>query len=237
MDEVTMAEVHEGSFPSNEHTMTPGRLNTIVDGIFAIAMTLLVLDLPRPSLSGQLVHDLEIHWDAYIAYIVSFATLGVVWLEHHGMMLAVRRTSRRFIEITLVFLLFVTLLPWPTALAAQFAPTSLGSEIADKAKTARLVTVLYSSNMLVISLALAWSWWYLSRNPRLLKGGWLETFRASFPRIAKVCVPYLVAIAVAFFSPLGSLLIDGAVVAYLAVSASALERAEADPPDEPDELP
>ena len=78
--------------------MRPSRLNTIVDGIFAIAMTLLVLDLPRPSLTKELVHDLEIEWDAYVAYIVSFATLGVVWLEHHGMMIAVRRTSRRFIN-------------------------------------------------------------------------------------------------------------------------------------------
>src|SRR5436309_1578124 len=84
--------------------MRPNRLNTIVDGVFAIAMTLLVLDLPHPGQSAQLVHDLEVHWDAYIAYLVSFATIGVVWVEHHGMMLAVRRTSRQFMEVTFLFL-------------------------------------------------------------------------------------------------------------------------------------
>src|ERR1700749_4550552 len=126
--------------------MRPSRLNTIVDGVFAIAMTLLVLDLPHPSLPKELAHDLEIHWDAYVAYLVSFATLGVVWLEHHGMMIAVRRTSRRFIEITLLFLLFIAVVPWPTARAAQFA---------DEHRAARLVTVLYSVNMLFIALALA----------------------------------------------------------------------------------
>jgi uncharacterized membrane protein len=215
--------------------MSPGRLTAIVDGIFAIAMTLLVLDLPRPNLSGQLVHDLEIHWDAYIAYIVSFATLGVVWLEHHGMMLAVRRTSRRFIEISLVFLLFVALLPWPTALAAQFAPSALGAELADQARTARLVTVLYSSNMLIIALALTWSWAYLSLNPKLLREGVIESFRVSFRRTAFVCLPYLVAVGVAFFSPLGSLFIDAGAVAYLAISTSALERSEASWPDEPEQ--
>jgi uncharacterized membrane protein len=197
--------------------MRPSRLNTIVDGIFAIAMTLLVLDLPRPSLSKELVHDLEIEWDAYVAYIVSFATLGVVWLEHHGMMIAVRRTSRRFIEVTLVFLLFVALLPWPTALVAEFI---------DQHRAARLVTVLYSINMLCIALALAGSWAFLSRRRGLLASDLEGNFRASLPRTTTVCIPYVVAILVAFFSPLASLFIDGAAVLYLAVSNSPLERAE-----------
>jgi uncharacterized membrane protein len=199
--------------------MSPNRLNTIVDGVFAIAMTLLVLDLPRPALSSQLVHDLEIHWDAYIAYLVSFATLGVVWLEHHGMMLAVRKTNRHFIEITLVFLLFVAILPWPTSLGAQFA---------DEAKYAGLVTFLYSSNMLLIALAVAGSWAYLSRRPQLLAEEMQEKFRASFPRAAWVCVPYVLAIVVAPFNYLVSLLIDGAVVVYLAITTNALERMEAE---------
>jgi uncharacterized membrane protein len=198
--------------------MTPTRLNTIVDGVFAIAMTLLVLDLPRPSLSGELVHDLEVHWDAYIAYLVSFATLGVVWLEHHGMMLAVRQTNRAFIELTFVFLLFIALLPWPTALAAQFA---------DEAKSAELVTVLYSSNMFFIAISLAGSWAYLNRRPQLLAEDLLREFRASFQRTALVSLPYLVAILVAFFNPLTSLIIDAAVVVYLAATRSALERLEA----------
>jgi uncharacterized membrane protein len=198
--------------------MRPSRLNTIVDGIFAIAMTLLVLDLPRPSLTRELVHDLEINWDAYVAYIVSFATLGVVWLEHHGMMIAVRRTSRRFIEVTLLFLLFIALLPWPTALVAEFI---------EHHSTARVVAVLYSTNMLLIALAMAGSWAYLSRRDALIVPGSEVNFRASLPRATFVCVPYLVAILVAFFSPLTSLLIDGAVVLYLAISSSPLERAEA----------
>jgi uncharacterized membrane protein len=197
--------------------MRPSRLNTIVDGIFAIAMTLLVLDLPRPSLTKELVHDLEIEWDAYVAYIVSFATLGVVWLEHHGMMIAVRRTSRRFIEVTLLFLLFIALLPWPTALVASFI---------EHHSTARVVTVLYSTNMLFIALTMAGSWAYLSRRDALIVPGLEVNFRASLPRTTIVCVPYVVAILVAFFSPLTSLFLDGAVVLYLAISSSPLERAE-----------
>jgi hypothetical protein len=105
----------------------------------------------------------------------------------------------------------------------------LGSELADQDKTARLVTVLYSSNMLIIALAVTWSWAYLSRNPRLLREGLIDNFRASFPRTAMVCLPYLAAVLVAFFSPLGSLTIDAVAVVYLAISTSALERVEGGP--------
>lgn len=140
------------------------------------------------------MHDLEIEWDAYVAYIVSFATLGVVWLEHHGMMIAVRRTSRRFIEITLLFLLFISLLPWPTALTAQFI---------EHHSTARVVTVLYSTNMLLIALTLAGSWAYLSRREEFLAPGLEVNFRASLPRTRMVLVPYLVAILVALLQSPG----------------------------------
>jgi uncharacterized membrane protein len=198
--------------------MKTNRLNTVVDGVFAIAMTLLVLDLPRPGTFGRVAHDLEVHSDAYIAYLVSFATLGVVWLEHHGMMLAVRRASRLFIEITFAFLLFVALLPWPTALTAEFA---------DDSATASLVVFMYSANMLLIAVSLMGSWAYLSRHPELLESELSRTLQQSFRRTSLVCLPYVFAILVALISPLASLLIDASVVVYLAATRSPLERAEA----------
>jgi uncharacterized membrane protein len=196
----------------------PNRLNAIVDGVFAIAMTLLVLDLPRPS-QAHLAHDLEVHWDAYIAYLVSFATLGIVWLEHHSMMLAVRRTSRVFIEITFGFLLFVALLPWPTALTAEFA---------DEASGSALVTFIYSATMFLIALSLAGSWAYLSRHPELLAEELTDGLQRSFKRTCLMCAPYVVAMPIALVSPLASLLIDASAVIYLAVTRSPLERAEAE---------
>jgi TMEM175 potassium channel family protein len=199
--------------------MKTNRLNAIVDGVFAIAMTLLVLDLPRPNSFRTVTHDLEVHWDAYIAYLVSFATLGVVWLEHHGMMLAVRRTSRTFIEITFAFLLFVALLPWPTALTAEFA---------DEASTSGLVTFLYSATMLLIAASLVTAWSYLGRHPNLLAKNLAPGLRHSFRRTCLICIPYVVAMPIALVSPLASLLIDASVVVYLATSLSPLERAEAE---------
>ena len=101
--------------------MGPGRLNALIDGVFAIALTLLVLDLPKPAHSTQLVHDLLHQWPSYVAYLVSFVTIGLLWIEHHGMMSAVRSIDRRFLERTLAFLLFISIVPWPTALASNYA--------------------------------------------------------------------------------------------------------------------
>ncbi len=101
--------------------MGPGRLHALIDGVFAIALTLLVLDLPKPQHSTRLVHDLLQQWPSYVAYLVSFVTLGILWIEHHGMMGAVRSIDRRFLERTLAFLLFISVIPWPTALAADYA--------------------------------------------------------------------------------------------------------------------
>src|SRR5450755_102137 len=104
----------------------PGRIKALIDGVFAIALTLLVLDLPKPQASQRLAHDLLAQGPAYAAYLVSFATIGVIWIEHHGMMSSVRSIDRRFLERTLAFLMFVSVIPWPTALAAQYAGGLVG---------------------------------------------------------------------------------------------------------------
>jgi uncharacterized membrane protein len=190
----------------------PGRLHALIDGVFAIALTLLVLDLPKPQHSSQLVHDLLHQWPSYVAYLVSFATIGILWIEHHGMMGAVRSIDRRFLERTLAFLLFVSVIPWPTALAADYAKQGFGE--------ARAAAVLYATTMLMMGLTFAWGWRYLTLHPGLV----VEPARSAFPagtrRALLGGLVYLLAIAVAFVSPLGSFAIDAVVAIYFAVSKS-----------------
>jgi len=119
-------------------------LHGLIDGVFAIAMTLLVLDLPRPHDSARLAHDLLHLWPSYAAYLVSFVTVGIVWIEHHGMMAAVARINRRFLGRTLLFLLFVSIIPWPTAIAAEYA---------DRGSQAETAAVLYAAVMLLMGLS------------------------------------------------------------------------------------
>ena len=192
--------------------MGPGRLHALIDGVFAIALTLLVLDLPRPVNSTHLAHDLQQHWPSYAAYLVSFATLGILWIEHHGMMGAVRSIDRRFLERTLVFLLFISIIPWPTALAADYVNAGFSQ--------ARDAAILYAATMLMMGLSFAWGWRYLGAHPELV----VEPARRAFPAGTRRAIGgglvYLVAIALAFVSPLASFAIDAGVVLYFAVSSS-----------------
>ncbi len=192
--------------------MEPGRLNALTDGVFAIAVTLLVLDLPRPASSRQLTHELLARWPSYTAYLVSFATIGVVWIEHHGMMSAVRYINRRFLERTLLFLLLVSIIPWPTALAAQY-----GSHGGSAART---VAVLYATIMMLMGLSIALSWRYLNDHPELVA----EPARPAFPAGARRALlgglVYLPAIALALISPIVSFTIDALVAIYFAASRS-----------------
>ncbi len=191
--------------------MGPGRLKALIDGLFAIALTLLVLDLPKPSLSQHLTHDLLHQWPSYVAYLVSFSTIGIIWIEHHGMMSAVRRINRRFLEVSLLFLLLVSVVPWPTALAADYATN--GAQ-------ARPAAVLYAGTMLCMGLAFALSWHYLARHQELIAEEAAPAFPAGVRRALLGGLAYVVAIGVAFASPLVSFGIDAAVAAYFLTSRS-----------------
>jgi len=208
--------------------MGPGRLHALVDGVFAIAITLLVLDLPRPANSAHLTRDLLHDWPTYVAYLVSFATIGIVWIEHHGMMSAVREVNRRFLERTLLFLLFVSIIPWPTSIAAGYA--THGSQ-------ARPAAVLYATTMLLMGLSFSLSWRYLAEHPSLVAASARAGSRPGTRRALVGGLVYLVAIAVALASPSASFAIDALIALYFAASKSEVPgliqraaRAEATPP-------
>lgn len=189
----------------------PGRLEALVDGVFAIAMTLLVLDLPKPAGSRHLAHDLLHQWPVYAAYLVSFVTVGLLWIEHHGMMSAVREVNRRFLERTLVFLLFISIIPWPTALAAQYADT--GSQ-------ASVAAILYAATMLLMGLSFWTGWRYLAEHPAMVAEPARTAFRAGARRALLGGLVYILAIALAALSAKASFAIDALVAIYFAASKS-----------------
>lgn len=192
--------------------MGPSRLHALIDGVFAIALTLLVLDLPRPLFSAHLAHDLLHQWPSYVAYLVSFVTIGILWIAHHGMMSAVRAIDRRFLELTLAFLLFISVIPWPTALAASYATQGFAD--------ARTAAVLYAATMLMMGLAFALGWRYLARHSELVVEGARPAFSAGTRRALLGGLVYLLAIAFAFVEPMGSFAIDALVAVYFASSRS-----------------
>jgi uncharacterized membrane protein len=191
--------------------VSPARLHALIDGVFAIAITLLVLDLPRPESSTHLVHALLQPWPTYVAYAVSFVVLGILWIEHHGMMAAVRAIDRRFLERTIAFLLFVSIIPWPTALAASYA---------DSGSQALPAAVLYAGTMMMMGLTFAWGWRYLAHHPELVVEAAGPALPVGFRRAVGGGLAYLVAIGVAFVSTWASFAVDAAIAVYFAISVS-----------------
>jgi uncharacterized membrane protein len=101
--------------------VTKSRLEAFSDGVLAIAITLLVIDLRPPQLQAgeRLAHALWQQWPSYVAYLVSFVTIGVIWLNHHWILEQVVQVDGPLLVLNLNMLLWAALLPFPTAVLAE----------------------------------------------------------------------------------------------------------------------
>src|SRR5690349_7248477 len=101
------------------HTSETTRLEAFSDGVFAIAITLLILEIkvPTPAVSqaaGGLWAALVAQWPSFASYVISFVTIGIMWINHHAMFQYIRRTDRTLLLLHIVFLLLVSFVPYPT---------------------------------------------------------------------------------------------------------------------------
>jgi len=132
------------------------RVEAFSDGVFAIAMTLLVIEIKVPSHEVVAAHGLARSladlWPSYLAYLTSFVTVLDIWVHHHGVFLLIRRNDHTFLYLNGLLLLFVTFVPFPTALLAEYL---LHPE-------ARLAANIYTGTFLAISLAFDALWRHAS---------------------------------------------------------------------------
>ncbi|HEY5988843.1 MAG TPA: TMEM175 family protein, partial [Streptosporangiaceae bacterium] len=134
--------------------MDSRRAEAFSDGVFAIAITLLVLDLrlPGPGPAGHSVTYQLLHaWPQYAAYVVSFLTIGIMWMNHHTILAHVARVDRPLLVLNLLLLMGVVAIPFPTSLVAD--------HLRDPGGTA--ATVTYGLVMIVISFGFAGVWIYV----------------------------------------------------------------------------
>src|ERR687885_75583 len=141
--------------------METGRLETFSDGVFAIAITLLVLLFETPELHAEesLGHVLLHQWPSYVSYVVSFVTIGIIWVNHHTIFRHVARTDRVFLFVNVLFLMCVAFIPYPTAVVARFVR---------EADDARAAALLYGITLTATALFFNLLWRYASRGNRLL---------------------------------------------------------------------
>ncbi|NNC12492.1 DUF1211 domain-containing protein [Planctomonas sp. JC2975] len=151
-----MADQGEQPAPSHRRLKQgKGRMEAISDGVFAVAMTLLVLDLAIPlaaqkDLVGALLHE----WPGYLGFLVSFATIGTIWLGHNTMTEYLERVDPVLLRLNLLLLFFVCLLPFATGLLGEFRDAE-GAE--------RVASVTYGIMLLLCSVLLSVLWRYAVR--------------------------------------------------------------------------
>jgi len=112
-DDADMTE-RRGPFYSESN-----RVEAFSDGVFAIAITLLVLELAIPATSGHFAEDLRDEWVSYVAYLAAFANIGVLWLGHHTVFTRIKAVDTGVLWRNLVLLLTVSVVPFPTAVIAS----------------------------------------------------------------------------------------------------------------------
>ncbi len=121
-------------------TVTPSRTEAFSDGVLAVVITLLVLDLHADSSKGDLARQLRHNWPTFLAYLVSFFVVGVIWVNHHALFALVDRVDRVLLYENLLLLMFVSTLPFTTATLADF--------LREGGPSARWAVLLYGiSNM------------------------------------------------------------------------------------------
>lgn len=193
------------------------RLETFSDGVFAIAATLLVLEFSVGGASGpQLGHELRHLWPSYLAYVTSFLTIGIIWINHHYCVQTIARSDRTFLFLNLLLLLTVGFLPFPTKLVAQYLQKP-GEQDAVYA---------YAATFVVMSIIYN-SWWrYASTGRRLIRDSVPDSAVRAISRAFNPGVPmYAIVLLIAVFSPLASVILTFAIAAfYLPSGALFAER-------------
>jgi uncharacterized membrane protein len=186
--------------------MSPARLEAFSDGVLAIAATLLVLELQVPSDTDNLARALVAMWPSYVAYLTSFATIGIIWVNHHELIANVRRVDRQLMFLNLLLLMIVSVIPFPTALLGRYVTAGDGSHIA---------AAVYGGVMLLMSIAFTLLWRHVNQHHRdtALDPG--RTRREG--RLFSIgLLPYAVAIALSFVSaPLALAIYAGTAIFYL----------------------
>jgi uncharacterized membrane protein len=202
--------------PVNRDRAETGRVEAFSDGVFAIAITLLVLELHGPVLK---VTDRDAHvglwsglldeWPQFAAYLTSFAIIGIMWVNHHSMFSAIVRIDRPLLFLNLLLLLWTSLLPFPTSLVAEY--------LKDGDTNAAAAEAIYAANLTLAAIAFSLIWM------RAVRGGRLTAVRlepraewAAVGRFSVGTFVYAATIGIAFVSAIAALVVQFLLASYYA---------------------
>jgi uncharacterized membrane protein len=188
-----------GSFPGK------GRIETLTDGIFAIAMTLLVLDIRVPMLPKEITaigleHRVFIIWPKFLVYVLSFVILAIFWVSHSIQFHYVRRANRTLFYINILTLMLVAFIPFSTHLLSEHIEQ-------------QFAVAFYGTHLMLIWVCEFLHWYYVTTGGRLVDSDIdPHVVSAVTRRILITAVTYLVAIAVSFLSTYLSIAAYGMII-------------------------
>jgi uncharacterized membrane protein len=191
---------------SRSVTRRTARLEALSDGVFAFAITLLVLDLAIPNTehsAKQLQNALFDQWPGYLGYLVSFSTVGAIWLGHNAVTDYLDRADTTLLRLNLLLLLFVALLPFPTHLLSAYH----GNDRAE-----RVAVVVYGLTLLICGALLSLLWRYALKARLIRPDSRDEEITLLSHRLTPGLVGYAVLIVIGLFAPVVALF------GYLAVA-------------------
>jgi uncharacterized membrane protein len=202
------------------------RLEAFSDGVFAVAITLLALNLTvaGPGHGESLSRQLGTHWPSFVAYLISFFTIGIIWVNHHVLIKSVKSVDRTLLYLNLVLLLFVVLIPFGTSTAAAY----LSKDDWDS----RVAMAVYAGVFVGMSIGFGGIFEWTLHGERVQHPVLRERRWAARLRFAGGAGVYVICVIVALFSPYAAIAVMGLVAVYYI-----FERTPASPYSGDDEKP
>jgi len=194
-----------------------GRIEAFSDGVFAIAITLLVLDLKVPRAIREpstLANSLMAQWPTFAAYLTSFITIGIAWINHHQLFTVIRRVDHTLLILNLLLLLMMTFVPFPTSLLAEYFGHS-GEFLAAQ---------LYAATFFLGAVFFNLLWRHASRHRLLSHQADQELVSGISKSYSLGPVLYLIILAVSFWSVEISVLMSFALALFFALPKRAVVR-------------
>jgi uncharacterized membrane protein len=189
--------------------LTKNRLEAFSDGVFAVAITLLVLEIAIPT-GDNLWHKLGEEWPSFASFFVSFWVIGIIWVNHHGVLDHLKRADLPILYLNVFVLMAVVLIPFATALMAEHLNSGEDEDVA---------AAVYAGSFLLMAIAMGTLWEYITRHRKALGVELNDEQVRSITRSFHLGNPfYAVAVAMAFVSPVAVLVIIAAMALYYMVS-------------------
>jgi uncharacterized membrane protein len=188
--------------------MDRSRLEAFSDGVFAVAITLLALDLTvaGPAGNGSLADQLHEKWPAFLAYLISFFMIGIIWVNHHVLVRSIVKVNRMLLFLNLVLLMFVVLIPFTTATVADyFSRHNWDTQVA---------MMLYGGVFLGMSIGFGTIFEWTLHGQRVYQPLPPERHWPARVRFVGGGLVYVAAIVIALFSDVASFVLIAAVAVY-----------------------